>query len=122
MIRTISVLETTQVAADTAAKYHVHGWVHAVRKHGKMTFIDLRDHDQNLLQVVLRKIDTKLNREDTVTITGSIVSRPEKMFNPELKTGQIEFIGDSLEIHNKCKELPIPVDGDGKDLNEELRL
>ncbi len=122
MARTISVLETIRVAADTAATYNVHGWVHAVRKHGKMTFIDLRDHDQNLLQVVLRQNGDKLNREDTVTIEGRIVSRPVKMFNPELKTGKIEFIGEVITIHNKCKELPIPVDGDGRDINEELRL
>ncbi|HCC84202.1 MAG TPA: aspartate--tRNA ligase, partial [Candidatus Pacebacteria bacterium] len=49
-------------------------------------------------------------------------TRPEKLINPEILTGKIEIDVKSYQILNLAKELPILVDGDGKDINEEVRL
>ena len=96
------------------------GWVNNRRDHGKIIFIDLRDHT-GIVQVVFNK-ETQLNTEDVVEIIGKVSKRPEKLVNKNIKTGSVEVQAEKLSILSKAKTLPIPIDNDGKEINEEIRL
>jgi len=48
--------------------------------------------------------------------------RPEKQINADLATGTVEVEGVAFKMLNKCGPLPIPVNTDGKEINEEARL
>lgn len=97
------------------------GWVATKRDHGKLTFIDLRDRS-GLVQCVGFQKMGELTVESVVELVGTVKQRPEKMVNPNLPTGSVELDVQSYVILNKAKELPIQVDGDGLDINEEVRL
>jgi aspartyl-tRNA synthetase len=96
------------------------GWVHSIRDHGKITFIDLRDMT-GIIQCVGDGLP-KVTPESTVKITGTIANRPEKLINPNLSTGKVELQIKNLEILSPASELPIPVDTDGIDIDETHRL
>ncbi len=95
------------------------GWVHSLRDHGKVTFIDLRDMS-GIIQCVGQALP-KLTEESVVQITGTVVNRPEKLINPNLETGKIEVQIKDLKVISLAEELPLPVDGDGLDIDETIR-
>ena len=97
------------------------GWVDTKRDHGKLTFIDLRDRTSKVQCVGFGKMG-ELTVESVVEIKGLVKARPEKMINPKIETGTVEIEVQEYKILNICKELPIPVDSDGRDINEEIRL
>lgn len=97
------------------------GWVDTKRDHGKLTFIDLRDRSGKVQCVGFQKM-SDLSTESVVELSGIVKERPERMINPELETGTIEIEVNEYKILNKAAELPIPVDSDGRDINEEVRL
>lgn len=97
------------------------GWVDTKRDHGKLTFIDLRDRSGKVQCVGYQKMG-ELTGESVIKIVGTVKARPEKMINAELPTGTVEVDVQEYEILNKATELPIPIDGDGYDIKEELRL
>ncbi|MCC6711624.1 MAG: aspartate--tRNA ligase [Candidatus Pacebacteria bacterium] len=97
------------------------GWVDTKRDHGKLTFIDLRDKT-GVVQCVGWQMMGELTTESVVEITGLIKARPEKLVNKNLPTGSIEIEVKAYTLLNKAKELPISVDTDGKEINEESRL
>ena len=88
------------------------GWVDSIRDHGKITFLDLRDRT-GLIQVVAQNL-TKVGPEYVVEITGLVKKRPEKLTNPNLKTGHLELEAQDLSIISTSKELPIPLDPDSQ--------
>lgn len=96
------------------------GWVNSVRDHGKITFIDLRDRT-GVIQCVGQDLP-KLSAESVVEITGKVANRPEKLQNTNLKTGKVEVHIESVRIITRAQELPIPVEGDGLDIEEGIRL
>ncbi len=98
----------------------LYGWVETIRDHGKITFIDLRDVSSKIQCVYMGKMD--LSTESVVKIEGLIKKRPEKLINPKMLTGTIEIEIKSYELLNRSKELPIPLDTDGLEINEESRL
>jgi aspartyl-tRNA synthetase len=97
------------------------GWVDTIRDHGKLVFIELRDRSGKV-QVVGDSKMGKLSAEDVVEITGTVSKRPEQMINKDLPTGTIEVKALSFKLLNECKELPFPIDTDGTQLDEELKL
>ncbi len=96
------------------------GWVHSIRTHGKITFIDLRDAT-GLVQVVFKGA-LDLKQEYIIEVIGEVKKRPENMINTEIKTGTIEIKADTINILSKAKPLPFPIDGDGYEINEKHRL
>ena len=99
----------------------LNGWVDTIRDHRKVTFIDLRDRT-GLVQCVGSKLP-KVTSESVVEITGKVANRPEKLVNPNLDTGKVEVKIEKLKILALSEEqLPFPLDGDGLDIEEELRL
>lgn len=106
------------------------GWVHRIRDHGNLIFIDLRDHygiTQCLIAVtdtkseVFKKIE-KLHAEDVITITGTVLQRTAETVNTKMPTGEIEVQIQELIIQSSVQnELPIQVHGNSE-FPEETRL
>jgi len=102
------------------------GWVHRMRDHGGVLFIDLRDH-YGLTQVVADpdspafKDAEKLHAEWVIKIDGKVRRRPGGTENPDLPTGAVEIYIDSIEMLGPAAELPMPVFGD-QEYPEEIRL
>ena len=101
------------------------GWVHSIRTHGKITFIDLRDR-YGLVQLVfesepLTLITKKISLEDVITIEGKVSEREDSLKNPNLSTGSIEIVVNSCEIINSTKPLPLSIH-DRESSSEEHRL
>jgi aspartyl-tRNA synthetase len=120
------------IIADTAKhigeKVKVSGWVNVRRAHGKILFIDLRDRS-GIIQVVFvpsnkeaYEMAQELRPEWVVEITGQIVKRPESMVNDKIATGQVEMSAEVLKILSKAETLPFPIEGDGYEINEEIRM
>jgi aspartyl-tRNA synthetase len=100
------------------------GWVSARRDHGKLVFIDLRDRS-GLVQVVFTSAiigAPDLRMEYVIRMTGLVKKRPDNMVNDKLPNGGVEVEAKTLEILNTSKELPLPISGDGYDVNEEVRM
>ncbi len=117
-------------ASDVGNTVRLSGWVHRVRDHGGLLFIDLRDH-YGLTQVVADpdspafKTAERVRSEWVIRIDGRVRERPEidgrSTKNAELATGDIEVGISEIEVLSAAKELPIPVFGE-PDYPEDLRL
>jgi len=100
-------------------KVKLDGWVNSIRDHGKITFIDLRDRT-GIIQCVGQNL-TKLTTESVIEVVGTIQDRPEKLINPNIDTGKVEVQIENLSIISEASELPIPIEGDGYSIDEEVR-
>ena len=113
-------------AADAGAEVRLSGWVHRVRDHGGVLFIDLRDH-YGITQVIADSdspafaLLEKLRAETVVRIDGRVKLRDASLVNPKLPTGEIEVYATDAEILGPADDLPLPVFGD-QDYPEETRL
>ena len=111
---------------DTGQGVRLSGWVHRVRDHGGVLFIDLRDH-YGLTQVVADPDSTAfaaaeaVRSEWVIRVDGKVRERPAGTTNAELPTGEIEIYATAIEVLSEAKELPIPVFGE-PDYPEDLRL
>lgn len=110
-----------QTVNQIGKEVRLYGWVDTIRDHKKIVFIDLRDRT-GIVQVVGGEEFKVLSTEDVVYIKGLVKKRPEKLVNPKLKTGTVEIEAKELKIISKALPLPIPVQGDGYDIDEERRL
>ena len=111
---------------DVGARVRLSGWFHRKRDHGGVLFVDLRDH-YGLTQIVARANSEPLatlehlRAESVVTIEGEVVSRGPEATNPNLATGAIEVVADSVTVQSAAEELPLPVAGEA-DYPEDIRL
>ena len=102
------------------------GWVHRVRDHGGVLFIDLRDH-YGLTQCVVDPDSPafsqaeKLRSEFVVRMDGKARRRPEGTDNDDLPTGKIEIYVSEIEVLGPAGDLPLPVFGD-QEYPEDIRL
>ncbi|MCV6548041.1 MAG: aspartate--tRNA ligase [Cohaesibacter sp.] len=102
------------------------GWVHRVRDHGGLLFIDLRDQ-YGLTQVVADPDSPAFALAETVRgewcimVEGEVKARTEDTVNENLPTGKIEMFISNMEILGSSKELPLPVFGE-PDYPEDIRL
>jgi aspartyl-tRNA synthetase len=102
------------------------GWVHRRRDHGGVIFIDLRDRE-GLVQVVCDPdtpatfaIADRMRNEFVVRVEGKVRPRPAGTVNPNLSTGAIEVLAQTIEILNPSFTPPFQLDDDN--LNENVRL
>lgn len=116
MERTL-VIKTKEKVGE---KVKLTGWVHSIRDHGKLIFIDLRDRT-GLVQLVGKGLP-KISSESVVEVIGEVSNRPEKLINENLETGKIEIKIEKFEIISVAKEMPIPLDTDGYEIEEGMRL
>lgn len=102
------------------------GWVHRVRDHGGVLFIDLRDH-YGITQVVADpdspafKVAEKVRSEWVIRVDGKVRPRPPGTENTDLPTGLIEVFATGIEVLAQAAELPLPVFGD-TEYPEDIRL
>ncbi|HJM83618.1 MAG TPA: aspartate--tRNA ligase [Nitrospinota bacterium] len=104
------------------------GWVHRVRDHGGLVFVDLRDR-YGTTQVALNpqidsgahKLAHSVRPEFVLIIRGKLSARPEDTINKKLKTGEIEVYADQAEILNTSKTTPFVID-ENEEPSDELKL
>ena len=104
----------------------ISGWVHRVRDHGGVLFIDLRDH-YGMTQVVADpdspafKTAEKVRSEWVIRVDGKVRPRPAGTENADLPTGLVEVFATDIEVLSQAAELPLPVFGD-TEYPEDIRL
>lgn len=98
------------------------GWVNTRRDHGKIVFIDLRDRWGIIQVVATAEIAGKINSEWVVEIEGLVKKRPDKLINPNLETGTVEIEAKKITVLSESETPPFPLDTDGLEIDEELRL
>ncbi len=116
----------TLTAADAGQTVTLAGWVARRRDHGGVAFLDLREAS-GIAQVVVRdeSVAHSLRSEYCVAVTGTVQLRPEGNANPNLPSGEIEVIADTVEVLSASAALPFPIDDSGHgggDVGEEARL
>ncbi len=113
-------------AANAGETVRLAGWVHRVRDHGGVLFVDLRDH-YGMTQVLADSDSPafaameKLRAETVIRIDGRVKLRDASLINPKLPTGEIEVYATDLEVLGPSDDLPLPVFGE-QDYPEETRL
>ncbi|CCM75053.1 aspartate--tRNA ligase [Rhizobium mesoamericanum] len=112
--------------SDVGANVRISGWVHRVRDHGGVLFIDLRDH-YGITQVVADpdspafKQAELVRGEWVIRIDGLVKARTQDTVNKNMATGEIELYAQEIEVLSAAKELPLPVFGE-PDYPEDVRL
>ena len=102
------------------------GWVHRVRDHGGVLFIDLRDH-YGITQVLCDgdsgafKALEAVRSEWVIRVDGRVKARDASLVNAKIPTGEIEVYATGVEVLGAAEELPLPVFGD-TEYPEETRL
>ncbi len=113
-------------AANVGETVRLSGWVHRVRDHGGVLFIDLRDHF-GVTQVLCDGDSAafaeleKVRSEWCIRIDGTVKARDPELVNPKLPTGEVEVYVRELEVLGAADELPLMVFGD-QEYPEETRL
>ena len=110
------------------ATVNLNGWVNTVRLHGQVIFIDLRDR-YGKTQIIFNSEDfngdfesvKKLSIEDVLSIKGTVQARGEGAVNPDMSTGDIEVMVDSMELLTETEPLPFVIT-DRESASEDLRL
>src|SRR5205085_5275022 len=92
-------------AEDVGRTVLLQGWVHTVRDHGGLIFMDLRDR-AGIVQTVVNpttqpeafKVAESLRDEYVIEIHGTVQPRPAGSENPRLQTGEIEVHADTVTV------------------------
>ncbi len=117
-------------AAHAGREVTLMGWVHRMRDHGGVLFIDLRDR-HGLMQVVFRPDHAgaevtaraaQLGHEWVIAVRGPVVGRPSDALNPEMPTGAVELDVRALKVLAAAAALPFQVNDDTHLAGEDLRL
>ncbi len=112
--------------SEVGSQVRLSGWIHRMRDHGGVLFIDLRD-TYGLTQVVLHEGHKQLAEvedwrvESSITITGEVVARTDETVNKKLPTGEIEVLIDEAIMQGPSDVVPFQVAVD-EDTGEEVRL
>jgi len=104
------------------------GWVHRIRHHGGLIFVDLRDRG-GIIQLVFDPsisqesydIADNLGNEWVITVEGKVRKRPEGMENLKIPTGEIEIEVRKIKVENTAKPLPFNL-WSNKEIDETVRL
>ena len=104
------------------------GWVHRIRDHGGVIFIDLRDRE-GIVQVVVEEEKVpevydkavSIRPEWVIGITGEVRRRPPGTENPRLKTGNYEILAREIKVFSKSEVPPFPIEEETH-VSEELKL
>ena len=105
------------------------GWIDAIRDHGGLLFVDLRDRE-GITQIVFDPQNStyakeleSLKPESVIGVTGKVAPRPEDTVNKNLPTGTLEIVASTLTIYNISQTPPFPLDDEKADkVNDDLRL
>ena len=111
------IIDTPQLIGKTVDLY---GWAQTIRDHKKVVFIDLRD-STGFVQVVGGAELSGITPESVVHIKGLVKERPPHMINDKILTGTIEVEMIEHTVISISGALPMPIDGDGYEIDEEIR-
>jgi len=96
---------------DSSKSVELAGWVHSIRLHGSLAFIDLRDR-YGITQLTINTEDIPevktLRREFVIQVKGIVRKKPEP--NKKLETGAIEVFVEKLNVLNTCEIVPLDLD------------
>ena len=112
--------------AEVGHEVRLSGWVHRVRDHGGVLFIDLRDH-YGITQVIADSDSPAfaamavVRAEWVIRVDGVVKARDASLINPKLPTGAIEVYARAVTVLGAADDLPLPVFGE-VDYPEETRL
>ncbi len=112
--------------ADVGNNVRLSGWVHRVRDHGGLLFIDLRDH-YGMTQLVIDPdsaafgLAEAVRSEWVIRVDGEVKQRTPETVNARQATGEVEVFIRELEVLGEARELPLPVFGE-PDYPEDIRL
>jgi aspartyl-tRNA synthetase len=114
-------------ASHINQKVTLSGWVQKFRDKGFVAWVDLRDRygitqlvfDADRTDKELMELARSLGREFVVQISGTVIERASK--NPNIDTGDIEILVESLTLLNSAKVPPFTIEDD-TDGGEELRM
>ena len=113
-------------ASNAGETVRLSGWVHRIRDHGGVLFIDLRDH-YGITQCVVDPDSDAFSLAETVRsewvirLDGNVKPRDDETVNETLPTGEVEVFIRDLEILSQARELPLPIFGE-PDYPEDIRL
>ncbi len=102
------------------------GWVHRVRDHGQLLFVDLRDH-YGVTQCLMESnhpdfdVASHVKNESVITIHGEVTKRDDEAINDTLSTGQIEVRIAQFHVESAAEQIPLQVNTD-RDFPEDTRL
>lgn len=113
---------------NAGKKVVLKGWVHRIRDHGGVVFLDLRDREgvvqvvfPNNISVEQKTLISSLKSEDVLEVAGIVQMRPKGLTNPKLKTGEIEVLCEEITVINRSQPLPFEIAKD-VEVEESLRL
>src|SRR5688572_8713474 len=119
MKRTLAI----EALNKTGEEIQLSGWAAGYRDHGGLIFIDLRDHT-GIIQLTISpeqkeafELAGTVRDEFVLRATGKVLERDTGLVNPNIKTGTVEVKVTDLEILNKSKAPPFPIDNQGE-INE----
>jgi len=106
----------------------LNGWVNTVRLHGQIIFVDIRDR-YGKTQLVFNaeknkeafETAKKLSIEDVISVKGTVEARGNDAVNPDMKTGTIEVMVNSIDILSETAPLPFVIT-DRESASEDFRL
>lgn len=107
---------------DIGKEVRISGWVHSVRDHGGIVFVDLRDYYGITQVVVDEKQIRSITKESVILVSGRVLERNEETVNPNIATGLVEVKADRVELLGASKQgLPFEIER-SKDTREDVRL
>ncbi len=105
------------------------GWIHRIRNHGGVCFIQLRDRYSSVQLVIddsspptARHLINQLHPEYCISIKGILRRRPDSMINSELRNGMFEFHVHDLRVLSPAPTLPITIEPNHAQASEDIRL
>ena len=109
--------------SDIGQSVRVAGWVENIRDHGGVMFLDIRDH-YGVVQVVVHddRLLEGINKECSVTVSGTVTKRDEDTVNPKIATGTVEIHSEDITVLGKAPQnLPFEVQT-STEVKEDVRL
>ncbi|MCL2092691.1 MAG: aspartate--tRNA ligase [Treponema sp.] len=106
--------------SHVGTKVRLSGWIDAIRDHGGVTFLDLRDQ-YGITQIVLHQ-GIEAPKESVITVTGEVKKRDQETINPRLLTGTVEVHAAELICQSKTlRLLPFEI-SESRNTREEVRF
>ncbi len=102
------------------------GWIHRIRDHGGVLFIDIRD-THGVTQCVVDQGSPLLNEaakwrnESVITVTGAVKARTRETVNAKMPTGEIELFIQTVIMQSPAAVIPFQI-ADDDSAGEEIRL